>query len=181
MVGIGWFAAADEAGLRGDEPKMLSVAIAPRLSDREGTLVDARRPDVFGQIFWTRLRRCDDLIFDLIAARRLLDGVGLGELRQFAFEGFLDSLGVGGGQAVLGRKDLLGPACGLIGRRDAGDLAQEPFPQDRRLVRSQNDGRAGALRPGTPGMPVARPARQWLVHATMPCGVRGPCPIGRPR
>ena len=41
MMGIGRFAAAHEAGLLGDEPKMLLVAIATGRAYREHALVDA--------------------------------------------------------------------------------------------------------------------------------------------
>jgi hypothetical protein len=41
VMGIGWLATADQAGLGGDEPKVLLVAIAPRLGDGQDALVDA--------------------------------------------------------------------------------------------------------------------------------------------
>jgi len=44
VMGVGGFAAADQTGLGGDEPKVLPVAVAPRLGDRQYALVDAAGP-----------------------------------------------------------------------------------------------------------------------------------------
>src|SRR5215471_15403957 len=41
MVRVRWFAAADEAGLLGDETKVFAVAVTARSSNREDALVDA--------------------------------------------------------------------------------------------------------------------------------------------
>ncbi len=40
MVGIGWHSPTYEAGHLGDKSKMLFVAVASRLGNREGALVD---------------------------------------------------------------------------------------------------------------------------------------------
>jgi hypothetical protein len=47
-MGIRGLSAADEAGLGGDEPKVLLVAIAPRLGNRQDALVDAGGLIIFG-------------------------------------------------------------------------------------------------------------------------------------
>jgi hypothetical protein len=80
MMRVGGFAGADQAGLRGDEPQMLPVAITFWLGEREDALVDARRVIIGGQYFGNRLRRCPDLVVALIAVHWLPNGIGLGEL-----------------------------------------------------------------------------------------------------
>jgi hypothetical protein len=50
VMGVGWFAAADEARLLGDVAEVLPVAVAARSSDREDALVDAARLTTFGNI-----------------------------------------------------------------------------------------------------------------------------------
>src|SRR5260370_40931060 len=50
VMWIGGFAPADEAGVGGDEPQVLPVAVAPGLGDRQGALVDAAGLITFGNV-----------------------------------------------------------------------------------------------------------------------------------
>ena len=90
-----------------------------------------------------------------IAIPRPANFVGLGKLRQPAFEGLLHGLGVGGGEAVLGGEGLASPGRGLIGRYDSGDLAQEPIAQGRGLAGRKDGCSGGARLRGASGMSSA--------------------------
>ena len=55
MMGIGRFSPAHETGLLGDEPQMLFVTIATRLSDCEYAFVDDYGPIGYGQALLARV------------------------------------------------------------------------------------------------------------------------------
>ena len=102
MMGIRWLAAADQARLLDDIAKVVPIAIATRLSDREDALVDAVRPTGIGAFGGDRLRGSSKLSDQRIFIRRCASASDDGELRELPFEGVLDELGIGCREAILG-------------------------------------------------------------------------------
>ena len=118
MMGIGWLAAADQAGLSDDIAKVVPVAVPARFGDCEDALVDARGPAGVGRIRVLgslSLRGCGERDVGSITINRRANFVCLGKLQQPAFEGLLHGPRIGGGEAVLGRQRVTGPGRGLIG------------------------------------------------------------------
>jgi hypothetical protein len=123
VVGIRRGAPADEAGLLGNESEMLLVAIAFRLRNRKGALVDAL-PRIVG-VGNCGLPCGDDFACRNSGAGWLLIGGCRRELREPMFECLLDELGVSGREGVLGFEPVARPSCRTIGRFETGDIAEE--------------------------------------------------------
>src|SRR5215831_9999021 len=145
VMGVGWPAAANDTGLRGDKPKMLLVAVASRLGDCEDALVDYCGIGSTGYVRGRSGRTGGWL--DLFSGRgRLLVNRGwVPKLCQPLLELALDGSGIGRSQAVLGDKNLTRPTRRLVHVAQTRDLPQQSIPQGGGLVRGKdrNSGLSG--------------------------------------
>ena len=123
MMGIGRLSPAHQAGLLGDKPEMLLVAITPRFGNREDALVYPPRRVTFKCTKPISLCggawRCSNF-----RAQGSLGSVGLGEFRQPQLERLLNELGIGCSEPVLGSKSSPCPLGRTFIRSQPSDLAQ---------------------------------------------------------
>jgi len=125
VMGVGGFAAADQTGLGGDEPKVLPVAVAPRLGDRQYALVDAAGLTTVRNVRVHRWGHSGRVGCFYRGDRRLLDYVQFRKRRYSLLEGVFDDLCIRGGEAVLGGKYAARPVCRFVGFGDCRDFAQQ--------------------------------------------------------
>jgi hypothetical protein len=123
VVGIGWLSPTDEARLLGHEPQVVLIAVAAGLGNRKDALVYTRGRNICGgRCGLLRRERCHP------RANGLLCSCGIRERREPMFECFLNALGVGCGQAVLGFEAVWRPARCDVDRLKTRNFTEESIP-----------------------------------------------------